>query len=308
MDNSVAGLKQFKKECLARNVDLQQSLICCEHTGVYSQNILTLFTQDELSIWLESSLRIKRSLGLQRGKNDKIDAIRISEYALRYADQATVWQPERQVISKLRQLVSLRKRLLSANNTLRVPLKEMADFQDKKLQREMEKLNKKPIEALKKQILEVERKIKAVIKEDDALKHLFSLVTSVDGVGEVTFCEMVVATNEFKLFSCPKKFACYSGVAPFEHSSGTSIRGGTRVSHLANKQGAAPRMKKLLHMGAMSVVSGKGEMASYYHRKVEQGKNEMLVLNAIRNKIIHRVFACIRDNRKYEKNYTTALV
>lgn len=80
------------------------------------------------------------------------------------------------------------------------------------------------------------KKIKALIKEDDSLRHLFDLVTSVDGVGEVVFCEMVIATNEFKLFSCPRKFACYSGVAPFEHQSGTSIRGGTRVSHLANKQ------------------------------------------------------------------------
>lgn len=66
-------------------------------------------------------------------------------------------------------------------------------------------------------------------------------MTSVDGVGEVTFWEIVTTTNEFKLFACPKKYACYAGVAPFEHSSGTSIRGGTRVSPLANKQAAGAR-------------------------------------------------------------------
>ena len=155
---------------------------------------------------------------------DKIDSVRISEYAFRYADQATIWQPERQIILKLRQLVALRKRLLNAKNTLRIPLDEVAAFQDKKLQKEMEKLNKKPIEALEKQIAEVEKKIKLLIKEDDSLKHLFNLVTSVDGVGEVVFCErgrpaMVIATNEFKLFSCPRKFACYSGVAPFDRTA-----------------------------------------------------------------------------------------
>jgi transposase len=302
VDNSLEGLKQFKQACLARNIDLQHSLICCEHTGIYNQHILSLITQDHLSLWLESSLRIKRSMGLQRGKNDKIDAIRISEYALRYADHAAIWQPERRVIIKLRQLVSLRKRLLSAKNALKVPLDEIAAFQEERLQKEMEKLNRKPIEALEKQITEVEKKIRNLIKEDDSLKQLFDIVTSVEGVGEVVFCEMVIATNEFKLFSCPRKFACYSGVAPFDHQSGTSIRGGTRVSHLANKQ-----MKKILHMAALSVVSGKGEMADYYHRKVEQGKNKMLVLNAVRNKIIHRVFACIRENRKYEKFYTPSL-
>nr|WKN34008.1 transposase [Tunicatimonas sp. TK19036] len=89
---------------------------------------------------------------------------------------------------------------------------------------------------------------------------------------------------------------------PTRHSSGTSIRGGTRVSHIANK-----KMKKLLHMVAIAVISKQGELADYYRRKVEQGKNKMSVINAIRNKLIHRVFACIRDNRKYEKNYTPAL-
>ena len=65
-------------------------------------------------------------------------------------------------------------------------------------------------------------------------------------------------------------------------------------------------MKRLLHMAALAVVSKQGELADYYRRKVEQGKNKMSVINAIRNKLIHRVFACVRDNRKYEKNYTTA--
>ncbi len=61
----------------------------------------------------------------------------------------------------------------------------------------MEKLNKKPVEALEKQIAEVEKKIKVLIKEadaDDSIRHLFDLVTSVDGVDEaaaaaVVFCE-----------------------------------------------------------------------------------------------------------------------
>lgn len=247
-----------------------------------------------------------------------IDAVRISEYAYRYADKAVIWQPERQVIVKLRQLVGLRKRLLNAKSALKVPLYEVADFQDKKLQKEwcptgMEKLNRaanrrKPIEALEKQIAEVEKKINELIKKDDSLSHLFSLVTSVEGVGSVVFWEMIITTNEFKLFSCPRKFACYAGVVPFEHNSGTSIRatvatGGTRVSHIANK-----RMKKLLHMAALAVVSKQGELADYYHQKVEQGKNKMSVINAIRNKLIHRIFACVRDDRKYEKNYIPTLV
>lgn len=302
IENNEAGLKQFEAKCESAMVDLTQSLLCCEHTGIYSQVLLAFAAQRDIPLWLESSMRIKRSMGLQRGKSDKVDAIRIAEYAYRHADQAVIWQPERKVLTHLKQLVAMRKRFITTKHALNVPIKEAASFQDKKLQKELQKLNQKPIEALDKQIKEVEKRIRILIKEDDTLAHLFEIVTSVDGVGEVVFWEMVTSTNEFKFFTCPRKFACYSGVAPFEHSSGISIRGKNRVSHLANKQ-----MKKLLHMAAMSVVAAEGELADYYHRKVVQGKAKMAVLNAVRNKIIHRVFACIRDDRKYEKNYSNAL-
>ncbi|MDV3929007.1 IS110 family transposase, partial [Elizabethkingia anophelis] len=40
----------------------------------------------------------------------------------------------------------------------------------------------------------------------------------------------------------------------------------------------------------------------YYHRKVQEGKNKMAVLNAVRNKIIHRIYAIIKNNSVYENN------
>lgn len=302
VENNEVGLKKFKEQCQDSGVNLEQALLCCEHTGIYSQILLSFASQCNLSLWLESSMRIKRSMGLQRGKNDKVDAIRICEYAFRHADQAVIWRPEREVLMRLKQFVALRKRFITTKNALKVPLQEVSSFQDKKLNQELQKLNQKPVEALNKQIQEVEKKIRVLVKEDDTLAHLFELVTSVDGIGEVVFWEMVTTTNEFKLFSCPRKFACYAGVAPFEHSSGISVRGKTRVSHLANKQ-----MKKLLHMAAMSAVAATGELSDYYQRKVSQGKAKMAVLNAVRNKLIHRVFACVREDRKYEKNYANAL-
>ena len=60
-------------------------------------------------------------------------------------------------------------------------------------------------------------------------------------------------------------------------------------------------------MAAMSTIASKGELRDYSLRKVKEGKNKMAVLNAVRNKIIHRMFACVRDERKYEKIYTHSL-
>ncbi len=113
---------------------------------------------------------------------------------------------------------------------------------------------------------------------------------------------LIIHSNEFKKITGARKMACYAGVAPFKHQSGTSIMGRNKVSHLANKP-----LKTLWHMAALSAAHGKGELAKYYQRKVAQNKNKMLVLNAIRNKILHRIYACIKAQRMYEKEYVRNL-
>jgi transposase len=91
-----------------------------------------------------------------------------------------------------------------------------------------------------------------------------------------------------------RKFACYCGVAPFEYKSGSSIKGRTRVSHLANK-----KIKALLNMAALTAKKNDMEMRAYYDKKVKEGKNKMLVLNSIRCKIISRAFAVIQRNTPF---------
>ncbi len=60
-------------------------------------------------------------------------------------------------------------------------------------------------------------------------------------------------------------------------------------------------------MAALSVIRLDGNLKDYFERKVAEGKNKMTVINAIRSKLIARAFALIRDDRKYEKNYTSSL-
>lgn len=57
----------------------------------------------------------------------------------------------------------------------------------------------------------------------------------------------------------------------------------------------------------MSALQVTGELQDYYQRKVVDGKNKMLVINALRNKLIHRVYAVVKRGKKYDKNYRPAL-
>lgn len=127
-------------------------------------------------------------------------------------------------------------------------------------------------------------------------------MTSVHGIGPVVASQILITTNEFKDISDGKKYACYCGVVPFEHSSGSSIRGRERVSQFANK-----KVKKLLHLAAVSIIRHQGEIKDYWDRKIKEGKHKMVILNAIRNKLIQRVFAVVRRGSKYDRIYTNAL-
>jgi transposase len=53
----------------------------------------------------------------------------------------------------------------------------------------------------------------------------------------------------------------------------------------------------------MSAIQNDSEMKTYFERKLLEGKNKMNIINAVRNKLVHRVFEVIRDNRFYQDNY-----
>ena len=127
------------------------------------------------------------------------------------------------------------------------------------------------------------------------MKDIYQNITSVPGIGKVTALLLICFTNEFNSFSTARELACYCGVVPFEYTSGKSVRSKPKVHYMANK-----KLKKQLHMCALSSVMHNPEMKAYFKRKVEEGKNKMLILNNIRNKLIHRICACVKENRPYE--------
>jgi transposase len=150
---------------------------------------------------------------------------------------------------------------------------------------------------------EIEAKIRDLIDSDEMLKRQHELLLSVDGVGERTAVKMIVETNAFRDFDNARKFCCHAGVAPFKYDSGSSVRSRSKVSNRADKS-----IKALLHMAALGVATRmKGELNDYYLRKVAEGKNKMSVINAVRAKLVMRMFAVIKNNHAYEKNYAFCL-
>lgn len=286
----------------SQGISPDRIVVCLEHTGIYNAHVLEVFWQKGIKICLEPAVKIKGAQGIERGKTDKIDAQRIALYAFKNARELSFWHPDRLVIQKLKAWLSLRNRLMRTKTQLQVPLQESAGFLDKVIVKELGKVTRRAIETIKKEIDQVDKQIKQLIQQDNSVSTQVDQITSVPGIGQVTALNMIITTGEFNRIKEPKKFACYAGVAPFEHRSGSSIRGKTKVSRKANMA-----MKTLLHMAAMSAITCSTEMRTFYTRKVAEGKNKMSVLNAVRNKLISRAFACVNQGRTYQKEYSNAL-
>jgi transposase len=165
----------------------------------------------------------------------------------------------------------------------------------------LEKAYKAAIAGIAKSIQEINTLMKKIIAENDTVNRNYLLLQTVPGIGHLTAIYLICCTNNFAGKVSGKQLACYAGLAPFEHSSGISVKGRTRVHKMANKD-----LKKLLHLSALSAIKYYPEFTNYYKRKKAEGKHSMSVLNAIRNKIVLRVAAVVNNQQAYVNNSVNA--
>jgi transposase len=296
-NNNLSGFRHLKRWCKENKCECDASTLCClEHTGLYTRLLVHFLLSRDVQVWLESSLQIKKSQGLTRGKSDKIDAQRIARYAKLYQQNARVVQLTALTLEKLKDLHANRKRLLKALQSLKTSVQELKVF-DESTAKLLEKTNREAVKGLEKSLERVDEQILAFIHEDMDLKQKYDLMLTVKGVGKVLAAMLLIYTHGFNRLADSRKLACYSGVAPFVYQSGTSVRGKTGISKFANND-----LKQVLHMAAISSVQHNSELHEYYKRKVKEGKNKMSVINAVRNKLLHRIVAVINRGTPYEIN------
>ena len=294
-ENNAKGFKKLvnwvSKETAANK---QNILFAFEHTGLYSFPLAKFLTGINRPFVLIPGLEVKRSLGISRGKNDKIDAKRIARYAYEKRESIEPYELPQEEIILLKRLLSLRERLVKQRSGYMASIGEYKHFLKRENNVTLFEIQEKIIKELDMHICKVEKEMDKLIKSSDKLKKMYDMITSVKGAGKQIALYIIVYTNGFLLFKTWRKFASYCGIAPFPNSSGTSIRGRTKVSNLANK-----RIKTVLDLCAKSAIQYNMEMKLYYNKRVQQGKPKMGTINIIRNKLLARIFAVVQRGTPY---------
>lgn len=264
-------------------------LVCMEHTGFYGLPVKCFFNSNDIDVCLEHPYQIKHSMGLQRNKTDKADAKVIARYAWLHREELKPTITASNVILKLQTLLTYRDRLVNTKKGFTCATKAIMDYTDKVVHDFVLKETNAFTKQINIKIKKVESEILELIKSDEQVHENYILATSVKGIGMFIASYMIVHTQNFTSITERRKFACYAGIAPFERSSGSSVYIKPKVSPLANK-----KMKALINLGAWMALQRDKELKDYYNRKIEQGKHPLCAINAVRNKLIGRIFATVQ--------------
>lgn len=290
IENCSRTIKKFFKN-FANDTN---TVVAMENTGRYNFQLYEILSSLDFLVFVINPLHLKKSIGILRGKNDKLDSQRICMFLEKNYMDLQPWTAKSSEIKKISLLNSERRHRVKVKAGLSKQMKDI-NFLKNHTDKDIIELNNQLILLLDKQIKTIEKKIVEIIESNEKLNDQYIRIQTVPGVGKVLATMLIVKTNGFTEIQSARKMACYSGVVPFDHRSGSSIYYKPRISTMADKE-----LKKILHLAALSSIRLQNDLALYFKRKVLDGKNKVSVLNAIRNKIIHRVYALIKNNSVYE--------
>jgi transposase len=297
--NQQVKIKSFLKGFIKKHgIETENLLICVEHTGIYNSPLQRVCVELGIDLWQEHALKIKKASADLRGKSDRQDAIRIAEYAVRYQDRVILFTPPSKSIEELNNLNKTRETILAQAVAMKNQLNE-AKTHDIESFKVLSKIYQPIMKSIDGQLKKIAKRINEILEENQDMKKNVELIKTIPGVGEQTAVNMLVSTQNFTLFKSAKHLACYAGVVPFLNESGTIVKR-ARVSKMANQ-----KLKMLLHLAAMAAIRTKSDLKAYYIRKVAEGKNKMSVLNAVRNKLVHRIWAVLQRQTPFvvENNF-----
>jgi transposase len=298
--NSTEGFREFLKWCKELGIILSEVILVMEFTGGYEYKLIQLCESKSITYCRIPGYEIKYSLGLTRGKNDKVDSKRIAEYGDEKIKKLEPSKPLNMAFLNLRHLLSFRKRMVRENAGYKASVmerKHMFEFGDKDY---ITKKSNAKIKQNNLDIKEIDKQIMAIIKADESMLLNYTLISSIKGIGPVNACMTIAYTENFTSFPNARAYAVYVGVMPFDHSSGTSIKGKKRVSNMANKE-----LKQELNQAAKTAIQHDKELRDYATEKLKN-KCYGIVLNNVKFKLITRIFSLVKRGEKYVENYKNA--
>lgn len=291
--NSLKGFKGFLKWIESFK---KESLFCMEATGIYGLKLAKYLSKQDKNIIVSNPLKTNHfaKMEMSRNKTDKTDAMSIARYCKHLYDngksEKNLFVPKGEAYEALQflntRLEQLDKLKTQEQNRLGVSINKIA-------QRSIRAI----IRSLEKQILDIKKEIKSIVKNDIKLQEQVDLLTSIGGIGEKTAWSILAYIGDVSLFSNSNQITSYVGLNPQIEQSGTSVDKSS-LSKMGNKL-----LRKSLYMPAIVAKKYNPLMKNLYERMISQGKPKKVALCAVMRKLIVLAYGVLKSGRDFDPCY-----
>lgn len=294
-DNHEDGFASFLGRLKEQNLPLNQTVVCMEATGVYSEGLAYFLVASGYTVAVESPFNIQRKFPVNSSKNDLLDCQNIAEYACRYTDKLSLWKPRDAVLEQVKVLLATRQQL---SGQLTAQKNALHAVNRKKVSSELaKKVHEDMIQQIRKHIKSIDIEIRRLIDSDPTFKAALLLLLSIPGVGLQLAAHLIIIM-QYSLD--PRELSAFVGICPYEHQSGSSVYRTPTSRHYG-----PPAIRKLLYLAACSVSTHRKEFRQYFLRKKAEGKPGKLVINNVQNKLLKIACAVIRTQKPFIPNYVS---
>ena len=150
-----------------QGINKRKLLVCMEHTGEPSYYFARLLEKRMQDFTLIPAMLIKSAFAGERGKNDKVDAIRIARYAHLHRENLTPTHLKDDKILRIKGLMNDRAMAIKCRTMYKNIMSEVRDvvseFRHKNAERNVAYFDK--------QVSEIEKEIKHLIHSNEELEH-----------------------------------------------------------------------------------------------------------------------------------------
>lgn len=291
--NNMKGFELFTKFIKRHSV---KGYFCMEATGIYGAALAGFLVKHNYKTIVANPFKIKSYSRMQmiRNKTDKADSLCIASYCKNLYLQGTIerelYIPKNKYHQQLQALVTRLEQVKLLKN-------QEVNHLEGSLDKAVIKIINQSIGSLGRQIKAIKKTIIKCLKNGANLSKQVNLLTTIDGIGDITAWSILAYLGDISLFMNSRQVASFVGLNPFVETSGTSVKR-TNLSKTGNK-----RLRKALYMPAIVAKKHNPILTEFYDRLIKKGKPKKVALCAVMRKLLVLSYGVLKSEKEFDPNY-----
>lgn len=264
-----------------------------EATGVYHEQLTHYLHRLDafVSVLLPNKVKSFAQSFNEHSKTDAIDALVIARFTAQRLHKR--WKPASEQMNYMRALTRQRQSFVEDRTITKNRLHAIKHGVNKyAIIREQYEQHISHLDQL---IKRLDTEIRSLKGKDEQLERMMNRLETITGIGMITSATVLSEMDAFQLFERRSQVVKFVGFDVLEKQSGSSVKGKGKISKRGNS-----RVRRILHVAAMTAVRQEGPIRQLYLRVVERTGIKKKGLVAAARKLLVLSYAMTKNETDYD--------